>query len=347
MDFSGKAEIKRAAITAALNAIALGSAARLLPTRGTFGAIFTLHHVRPPECADFAPNAHLSVTPEFLDETLSALLADGFEPAPLSTVPERMAAGRKGGRWFCITLDDGNIDNAGFAAPVFRRHGVPFSIFIAKGLSEHTQGMWWETADALLRAVKEFSFDFGTGEERVVCGSVKDKKAAFGRLADFVSSGDEAERVGLLDAAALAVGVDAKAIVARTIMDPGAVARLAADPLCSIGAHTVSHCNLARVDDTQLVHEIAESVDAVEAWTGRRPDSFAYPYGLSSAFGEREADAVRNAGLALAVTTRPGILVPGTTTDFYRLPRISLNGYFQKVRHVRALMTGLSLRHAA
>ncbi|MFP3434885.1 polysaccharide deacetylase family protein, partial [Paraburkholderia sp. SIMBA_061] len=71
---------------------------------------------------------------------------------------------------------------------------------------------------------------------------------------------------------------------------------LARDPLVHLGAHTVTHVNLRRVDDDRLAREIADSTASVENYTGYRPRSFAYPYGWKTAVGEREIEVVSKAG---------------------------------------------------
>ncbi len=53
---------------AGLEALYLTGAHRMLrPFVGGVGAILMLHHVRPAERREFAPNSLLEVTPEFLD----------------------------------------------------------------------------------------------------------------------------------------------------------------------------------------------------------------------------------------------------------------------------------------
>jgi peptidoglycan/xylan/chitin deacetylase (PgdA/CDA1 family) len=46
-------------------------------------------------------------------------------------------------------------------------------------------------------------------------------------------------------------------------------------------------------------------------------------------------------GFALGVTTQPGVLNSERPERLAELPRVSLNGQYQKSRYVRALVSGL------
>jgi peptidoglycan/xylan/chitin deacetylase (PgdA/CDA1 family) len=336
---------RRGAITAGLELISATGAP--FGDAAGCGVIFTLHHVRPQLELGHDPNGHLSITPGFLDATIRQMLRFGYRPVRLDEVPGLLAAEEKPARFFAFTLDDGYRDNARYAAPVFRRHGVPYTIFLTEGFVERTRTMWWETAAAMTREADNFVFDFGQGEVSVRSRTGSHKKQAFDRLSRFMDTLYEDEAVARIDAAAASVGVDAKAIVEYEIMNAEEIAALAGDPLCDFGAHTVTHCDLARVPPERLKQEIEDSIAAVERWTGRRPTSFAYPYGSRSAFGQREEKAVLDSGLRLAVTTRPGVLTRDSLKHPAALKRVSLNGYYQQARYVRALVSGIPFRLAS
>lgn len=334
--------LRHAAIRGGLELVALARAVGLGPVSGGRGVIFTLHHVRPEGEQGPGPNSHLSVTPAFLDEAIDTARACGLTPAALSDLPHLLADPTDPRKFVCFTLDDGYRDNARHAAPVFRRHGMPYTIFVSTGLIERRRTLWWETADVLTRDVEAFDFDFGTGRQRLLCDTPRRKCAAFDRLRQFVvDATDEDEAVRRIDAAARAEGIDPMAIVDGLVMTKDELRALTADPLVHIGAHTQTHVNLRRVSRERLAREIVGSGRAITDWVGQAPRAFCYPYGWRVAVSEREIRAVRDAGYAVAVTTRPGVLTRTGPDDLLMLARISLNGLYQKPRYVRALISGL------
>jgi len=50
----------------------------------------------------------------------------------------------------------------------------------------------------------------------------------------------------------------------------------------TIGAHTVTHPRMYRINSTQMSTEVRESRRIIESRIGRRVDYFAYPYGIAS-----------------------------------------------------------------
>ncbi|MFB2550880.1 polysaccharide deacetylase family protein [Ensifer soli] len=336
-----KRQLKRCVIAAGLAASGVVAGFGLMAAARGRGAIFTLHHVRPKVAAAFAPNAHLDITPDFLDTAILTLKRTGYRFVALDALPALLSE-PQGPPLAAFTLDDGYRDNLEHAAPVFRRHGVPYTVFVTKGFVERSHGAWWQTLDRLLSGIDHLAFDFGSGPERLELATSRGKQAAFDRLAAFVHGIDEAEAVARIDAAARQHGIDPLALIGALTLDVEGLARLAADPLASLGAHTVSHRALARLPRDEALAEIEGSIMTVEAITGRRPTTIAYPYGDRAAAGDREAALAEEAGLSVGVLTRPGTL--RLQERLTGLPRISLNGYFQSAGAVAALASGIPFR---
>ena len=119
------------------------------------------------------------------------------------------------------------------------------------------------------------------------------------------------------------------------------LSELAADPLCTIGAHTVNHMMLRKVpSDATVRAEMEMSRAVLEAALGQRPEHLAYPVGDPTSAGPREFRIAAELGFKTAVTTRPGVLFKAHRDHLTALPRISVNGEFQQQRYLKVLMSG-------
>ena len=78
----------------------------------------------------------------------------------------------------------------------------------------------------------------------------------------------------------------------------------------------------------------------IEAALGVRPRHLAYPVGDVSAAGPREFAIAAELGFKTAVTMRPGVVYRRHSEHLTALPRISLNGNFQRPRYAKVLMSG-------
>jgi peptidoglycan/xylan/chitin deacetylase (PgdA/CDA1 family) len=333
-------DIKRRFIAGGLDLAAALARAGIMPGARGRGAIFTLHHVRPWTPRAFQPSAHLEITPDFLDQALERLTAEGYEFIRLEDVPARLAGTSK--RPFAaFTLDDGNRNNVEHALPVFERHGVPFTVFVAQGFAERTHTLWWETVAEVLGRAWEITFDFGTGPETLDTGSEAKKFDAFDRFSNYVGHLDERTAVSGIDRFARTFGVEPLEITAELTMDAAELAKLALHPLATLGAHTVSHRAVSRLTDDEARSEMTRSADWIEGLTGRRPVEIAYPYGYRRAVGQRDQDIAAALGFTVGVTTQPGTLSAASMARPTGLPRISLNGHYQQARFVSALAAGI------
>lgn len=92
-----------------------------------------------------------------------------------------------------------------------------------------------------------------------------------------------------------------------------------ADPLCTIGAHTVSHPKLDTLTREQQYHEIAESKQTLEALLGHDIKHFSFPHG---AHNDDTLAICRKLGFRTVVQSWGGPLRRGENP--YPLPRINM-----------------------
>jgi peptidoglycan/xylan/chitin deacetylase (PgdA/CDA1 family) len=324
---------RHALIRAALHALALSRAPRWLPAApDASGFVVTLHHVRPATRGAFQPNALLSITPEFLDRFLGHFAAKGWR---FVSVEEIVAPGRADPQRIAVTLDDGYRNNLEHALPVFRRHRAPFTIFVCPGFSDRTSELWWEALERIIAATD--SLEAPGGGRTLPTRAPAEKARAFADWRHWLTAvaDEKTQRVAIRSLADMH-GLDLSALAAALVMDWGEVAQIAADPLCTIGAHTMTHPALARLPRDAALREIADSVEAIAAKLGKRPTSLAFPYGYPAAAGPREAALAEAAGLSASFTTQPGFIPAGGSR--HGLPRVSINGLFQELRFLDVLL---------
>ena len=139
-----------------------------------------------------------------------------------------------------------------------------------------------------------------------------------------------------------AVGGDSAAPRRETLMTWDEVRTTARHPLVTIGAHSVHHYNLRRLPEEDARREIADAAAMLAIELGETPKHMAYPYGYVWAVGEREVRLAEEAGFVSAVTTRHGLLQPAHGGHLHALPRLSVNGRYQCVAHVRTMLTGVT-----
>jgi len=305
------------------------------------GVILTLHHVRPARPDRFQPNRLLEVTPRFLEDVLCYLRSADLDLISLDEMHRRMSEGDFRQRFVCITIDDGYRDTLHWAYPILRRHEAPFAVYIPTSFPDRLGELWWLALEAVVARNTQISLLIDGREQILDCGTVAEKRELFDALYGWVRSlatEDELRRV-VRDLCAR-YRVDVAAFCDELCMGWDELAKLAADPLVTIGAHTVNHVMLAKVPERTARSEMDMSRSVIEASLGVRPAHLSYPVGDRTSAGPREFRIAAELGFKTAVTTRPGVLFPSHRQHLTALPRVSLNGEHQQLRYARVLVSG-------
>ncbi len=311
---------------------------------GGVGAILMLHHVREADHSQFSPNKHLQITPGFLDKLLKSLRASGYEFVSLDQLHEYMGREKTdpNTRRIAITLDDGYRDNLLNAVPVFRKHDIPYTIYVAPGLVDGRADLWWEDLSAIIAARDQIRLSLPNGHQEFDTSTLAKKNQVFHELLQWLTTDVEEDRQrNIVRELAWMYKIDPRAHCESQIMNWREIVDLSKDPLCTIGAHTIHHYALARLNTAEAEWEMRESAKILSAELGYMPDHFAYPYGYPAAAGARDFELAKTIGFKTAVTTRHGVIHKAHSDHMQALPRISLNGNFQARRYVETLLSGL------
>ncbi|MGI9350725.1 MAG: polysaccharide deacetylase family protein [Rhizobiaceae bacterium] len=316
-------------------------------TRGV-GSILMLHHVRNEPDQEFAPNSHLSVSPEFLDIAIFRLKQDGYRFVSMDQMAKLLESGeasRSESQVIAITLDDGYRDNLVHAVPIFRRHEIPFTIYVSPGLTEAKDTLWWEDLEQIIRQRNKIDVDLPEGRHKFSTTTISEKDDAYRKLLEIlVSRVSEDQQREIIAKLSAAYNHDAAAHVRNQVMTWRDLQHICKDPLCTIGAHTMGHYALARLPEKLAYEEMQNSRYLISKKIDQPVSHFAYPYGYPDAAGVREFEFARELGFRTAVTTRHGVIYSEHTQHLTALPRISLNGSYQSMRYLRTLISGVTTR---
>ncbi|MBI5264482.1 MAG: polysaccharide deacetylase family protein [Bradyrhizobium sp.] len=335
-------QLRNNVIRAGLGALYFTGAHHLLrPILSGVGVIFTLHHVRPPRETEFQPNHHLAVAPEFLRAMLAHLRSRDIDIVTMDEVHQRLSERRFSRRFASFTLDDGYRDNRDFALPVLREFDAPLTIYVTSDFAEGTGCLWWVALEAVIAKASAVEVKIGDAPTRLETATANAKQAAFDRIHDWLRNlPGEHDIQREIDALCARHDVDAGRLCREFCMSWDELKSLAEDPLVTIGAHSVTHCNLAKQREEVAAREMSESRARIEKALQRPAQHLAYPYGNRCAAGVREFALARAAGFKTAVTTRPGMIFPENAEHLTALPRVSLNGNYQDTRILPVLTSG-------
>lgn len=317
-----------------------GASTLMAPFTKGSGVIFMLHRVLPDAPLPFEPNRILKVTPDFLEAVIGAVADAGFDAVSLDEAARRIGEGANERPFACFTLDDGYRDNRQYAYPVFKRHGVPFTIYVPAHYADGKGELWWLSLEAALRKLDRLSLEMDGKERHFELRTTEEKYSAYHAIYWWLRSIPEPEARAAVAMMARSAGIDQARMCADLIMTWDEIRELAKDPLVTIGGHTLNHLAVARLSAAEARREMAESVKRVEVELGRPCRHFSYPYGDETSAGERDFQIAKELGLVTAVTTRKGLVHAQHAKELTALPRVSLNGDYQDLRYVKVMLTG-------
>jgi peptidoglycan/xylan/chitin deacetylase (PgdA/CDA1 family) len=218
----------------------------------------------------------------------------------------------------CVTFDDGYADNVTVALPILRRHRVPATFFLATGFIGGGR-MWNDTVIETLRRAQGDTLDArSAGLDTLGISTIELRRRAVARVLTalkYLPVDERQER-----AEELAAGTS-HSLPSDLMMTVEQMRRLRENGM-EIGAHTVKHPILTRLDPECAESEIRDSKSRLETITGSPVTLFAYPNGKPVRDYRREhVDMVEKLGFEAAVSTAWG--VAHARSDPFQLPRFT------------------------
>jgi peptidoglycan/xylan/chitin deacetylase (PgdA/CDA1 family) len=293
--------------------------------------------------SEFQPNRHLEISPMVLDRIVVRLRRWNYDLVSLDEMQRRLRESDFSRRFAVFTFDDGYRDTLEWAYPVLEKQGVPLAIYVPTSFPDGLGNLWWLTLEQVVAQNSSVALVVDGDNRRFDCATPAEKYELYDALHDWiVHHKTEAEMLEKVADLAVRHGVDPAGMCASTCLGWREIAALAADPLVTIGAHTVNHRILAIASEATVRSELAMGRTVLEAALGVRPRHLAYPFGGRAHVGAREFDIARDLGFSTAVTARQGVVKASDAECLTALPRLSVLGGFTGRRHLRVLTSGVA-----
>ncbi len=300
---------------------------RLRPIVAPGPAILMYHRIAQER---FDPWA-LAVSPRNFADQLDWISRNRIA-LPLHEFAELNAQGSLPRKAVAVTFDDGYACNSSVASPLLERFRIPATIFISPDLIERSEEFWWDELERIVldhegERLRVDDFEIALGERSdddrdwpAATPPRTPRQHAYRQIWALLHGRAPKE----LHQAIERLREQAGSRIPRDSHRPLTAAEILKMPsaIVAFGSHSLSHPSLPCLGHDEQVLEIEGSIARCEQLTGKRPLTFAYPYGDHE---ESLEPIVQGAGFTCACKA-DGWFV-GRGANPYALPRIFVRDF--------------------
>lgn len=228
-----------------------------------------------------------------------------------------------------FTMDDGYLDQAEIASPIFLKYNCPVTFFVITGMLNQEIWPWDEQVSWIIESSIKASLES--------CTSIKNLGLKFnGNISKRTLRRSIQYALKKIDASSIPevlqqLADDAGVIIPKDPPRPYQpmtwdMARQLESRGISFAPHSVSHNILSRLSQELMEKEIHDSWQTMEKELNNPLKVFCYPTGRMMDYSQREIDAIKSAGYMGAVSTTPDIVKYKVNSDdqIFSLPRLAL-----------------------
>ena len=278
------------------------------------------------------PNRGFYLDLAYLERLVRFIQARGWD---IVSMDEALRRTRERGyrRFVNFSVDDCYRDTAEQVVPLFRRLGVPITLFVTTDIPDGRLRL----RDAGLETILSTAESVTDEGQLYWLNSARRRRKAYAVISARwqQSGGDDAYH-----RFCARHGEDPDRLDDLHRITWAMLERVRDLPGVEIGAHTVTHPHVARLDADSAWAEISGSRARLEERLDISVRHFAFPYGQRVDCGPRDFAFVRDAGFATGTTTRKALIRPGANP--HALPRHIVNGNHRHVAFAQAHLSGLS-----
>ncbi len=287
--------------------------------------IFMLHRVDMIDNNKIFANENMKISPEFLEKFILEMKGQGFDFISIDELYQLLRAEENTQNKIVMTLDDGYVDNFIQAYPVFKKHQVPFTIYITTSFPEKNAILWWYVLEDILDQYSEIRLSDGS---HYTYQSLEDKNQVFLEIRSKILKLDQTNLLQGLNKLFSNYTIDWHKCTQNLAMTWEQIKNLSCDPLVTIGGHTKNHYAFNRISNDLIQEEINDANFLIQQNIGKKVEHFAFPFGTINEVEQKQIEWVKTFDFKTVVTTRRGNIFKRHKNHLYCLPRIMLTENF-------------------
>ncbi len=269
-------------------------------------AILKYHSVqdKPEQFDDSIGNSIIHTT--FVFKEQMELVAKYFNPVTMDDILLFLKGEKRiPKKSVAVTFDDGYADNFEIAAPILDHYGIQATFYITVGTIEIKPSLWFLRLRHAIWTTKKKEWLAPDG--RLLKIQNRNDRVAAMRIASMQCSNlVGAEREKTVSTIEQVLDVKPFAPNNGLMMNWDQIKKLHQSGHI-IGSHTLTHPNVAHLEDKDLHRELAESKHILEKELGASVVHFSYPNpAIYPHFTEQTTTAVKQSGYQTAVISTPG-----------------------------------------
>jgi peptidoglycan/xylan/chitin deacetylase (PgdA/CDA1 family) len=304
------------------------------------GVILRFERVRPRRMAQFQPLKLREITPDFLDRTIRAVKRWGYDVVSINEVCRRAVTLAAWRRFVCLTFDGGYKDVMSSAYPVLSQHGVPFTVYVPTAFPDGIGEAWWLALEQVIARESRVSLVMDREERRFDIADAAEKYQLYEFLFQWMRTLSPSDLSAAIRDLCTRYSVDLASLSREASLDWSDLAKLAADPLVTLGCATVNYPVLSNLKGAAALREMTMGRAVAEAAFRREVLHFAYPFGDRASWRHHHAAMAEEAGFVSAVSAIPGVVEAEGRTSLYALPRVTWDGRRRSLRAMRVILSG-------
>lgn len=281
------------------------------------GYVYMFHMVSP-EAGLLAPLDEMRVSPEFLESFLKERMAQ-IDFVSVDEMQERMRLPKKDQKPFgVVTFDDGYEDNFTYAYPILKKLQIPFIIYVSVNLIRDNAPIWIYP-QIMERIIQKHERIELTNGSIYNCQTEQEKIENYHHMMREIYFGIPYESLHA-EFQKLFQDYLTDDVFPLNTLTWAQIEQLAKEPLCTIGAHTMTHIPLNTNNHEYLLYELKKSREILSQRVGYSVCHMSYPNGRADKDVMRCAQAV---GYKTAFKSSGPIRQK--EKDMFSLPRINIH----------------------